>query len=408
VDVLGRRIGRAAVGDTLLVLAAAVVVLLGSPRAARLQVPPRAPLDLTAYVLLVIAVGGLALCRRRPLATLTVTVGATTVYLGLGYPYGPVLFTMGIGTYAVASRLPLVRSLTACLIALAVALLAVVSTGLARPTPHAAGWIAAWSGWLLVPWTAGTVLRLRREAGARAGAEAVQRSAYEERLRIAREVHDVVGHGLAVINMQAGVALHVLDRRPEQARLALAAVKQTSKDALDQLRVTLAVFREPAAGPGGEPNRQPRPGLGQLDALVGSMREAGLPVDLVRTGDQVELPAVVDHAAYRIVQESLTNVLRHATPAQARVWLSYQPDGIIVKITDDGPPAAAAKPAGVGPVAAGAAGGVGAVGAVGVGHGITGMRERAAAVGGELTAGPLPRRGFQVTARLPLGERRRP
>jgi signal transduction histidine kinase len=391
---LGRRIDRAAVGDALLLLAAAVVVFVGSPKAARFQVPPREALDPTAYVLLAVAVAGLALRRRQPLATLAATVGATALYLGLGYPYGPVLFTMGIGTYAVASRLPLLRSLAACLVALGVALLAVVSTGLARPTPHAAGWLVAWTAWLLVPWTIGTVLRLRAEAATRAGAAAAQRTAYEERLRIAREVHDVVGHGLAVINMQAGVALHVLDRRPEQARLALEAVKQTSKDALEELRTTLAVFRRPdedggggdPAGPDGEQARQPAPGLGQLDALVGSMRDAGLPVDLVRTGDEIDLPAVIDHAAYRIVQESLTNVLRHAFPARARVWLGYQPDGMMVKITDDGA--------------------VGAAGAAGSGHGIVGMRERAVAVGGVLSAGPLPGHGFEVTARLPVREGR--
>jgi signal transduction histidine kinase len=389
----GRRFGRAAAGDALLVLAAAIVVLVGSAKAARFQVPPREALDATAYTLLVLAVAGLAVRRRQPLTTLAVTVGAAALYLALGYPYGPVLFTMGIGTYAVASRLPLVRSLAACLVAVGIALLAVVSTGLARPTPHAAGWIVAWSGWLLVPWTVGTVLRLRRDAAARAGAEAAQRTAFEERLRVAREVHDVVGHGLAVINMQAGVALHVLDRRPEQARVALEAVKQTSKDALEELRATLAVFRRPdededeAGGPGGERARHPAPGLGQLDALVGSMRDAGLPVDLIRTGDAVDLPAVIDHAAYRIVQESLTNVLRHAVPARARVWLRYRPDGIIVKIADDGAPKSAA-------------------GTAASGHGIAGMRERAVAVGGVLSAGPLPGRGFQVTAELPVGEGR--
>jgi signal transduction histidine kinase len=155
----------------------------------------------------------------------------------------------------------------------------------------------------------------------------------------------------------------------------------------------LAVFRRPdedgPVEPDGDGPRHPAPGLGQLDALVGSMRDAGLPVDLIRTGDQLDLPAVVDHAAYRIVQESLTNVLRHALPARARVWLRYEPDGIIVKITDDGAPRS-------GP------------GTPGSGHGITGMRERAVAVGGRLSAGLLPGRGFQVTAELPVADRRQP
>jgi signal transduction histidine kinase len=391
--ILRWRIDRAVVGDALLVLAAAVVVLVGSGKAAAFQVPPRAALDATAYLLLVLAVAGLTLRRGYPLTTLAVTVGATTLYLALGYPYGPILFTMGIGTYAVSSRVSLVRSLMACLLAFGIALPAVVATNLARPTPHAAGWIFAWCGWLLVPWTAGTVVRLRRDVATRSRDEDAQRAAYEERLRIAREVHDVVGHGLAVINMQASVALHVVDRRPEQALVALAAVKQASKDALEELRATLAVFRRPdedgQLDPDGDRPRHPSPGLGQLDALVGSMRDAGLPVDLIRTGEQLDLPAVVDHAAYRIVQESLTNVLRHAVPARARVWLRYQPDGITVQITDDGAPKAAA-------------------GTSGDGHGIAGMRERAVAVGGTLSAGALPGRGFQVAAELPAGERRQP
>jgi signal transduction histidine kinase len=378
---LERRISRAAPADGLLVLATAVVVLGGSPHAARLQVPDRDPIDGVGYLLLWLAVAGLLPRRRLPLVALAVTVGATSVYLAIGYPYGPVLFTMGLATYAVASRFPLLRSLAASLLALAVALPAALYSGLTRPTAHADGWLFAWPAWLLLPWTVGAVVRLRREAVARDRAEDVRRGAYEERLRVAREVHDVVGHGLAVINMQAGIALHVLDRRPEQARVALAAVKQTSKDALAELRATLAVFREPTDDPETGP-REPVPGLAQLEALVGAMREAGLPVELTRTGDPADLPAVVDHAAYRIVQESLTNVLRHALPARARVWLRYQPRALTVKVTDDGSPVAAGEP----------------------GHGIAGMRERAVAVGGTLSAGPLPGRGFQVTAQLPIGE----
>ncbi len=397
---LPTRISRAAVADALLALATAVVILFGTPHAAELQVPERVAVDRVGYLLLAIAVAGLLPRRRAPLVALGITAGATSVYLAIGYPYGPVLFTVGLATYAVASRLPLLRSLAACLAALAVALPVVIYSGLSRPTPHATGWLVAWSGWLLVPWTAGTVVRLRRDAVARARADDLRRAAYEERLRVAREVHDVVGHGLAVINMQAGIALHVLDRRPEQARVALAAVKQTSKDALAELRAALAVFREPADGPdrpgpvgggAGRPGggldgavqaRQPVPGLGQLDTLLGAMRDAGLPVELTRTGEPADLPAVVDHAAYRIVQESLTNVLRHAVPARARVWLGYQPAELTVRVTDDGAPVAAVQP----------------------GHGIAGMRERAVAVGGTLAAGPLPGRGFQVSAQLPVGD----
>jgi signal transduction histidine kinase len=186
--------------------------------------------------------------------------------------------------------------------------------------------------------------------------------------------------------MQASIALHVLDRRPEQAAAALEAVKKTSKDALDELRSTLAVFRQRDDG---EPARGPVPGLSQLDTLAASMRDAGLPVEVALSGEPAELPAVIDHTAYRIVQESLTNVLRHAMPARAEVRLDYRAGGVALTVTDDGEPAR--TPPGRA-----------------AGHGIDGMRERAAAVGGTLDAGPRPAGGFQVTAYLPAAPPDRP
>jgi signal transduction histidine kinase len=382
-----RRLGPGRWRDALLVLAAAVVIFPGSQGAARVQDTAR-PLDWLAYALLVVAIGGLAVRRTRPLATLAITVGATTTFLAIGYPFGPILFTIAIGTYSVAVRLPVRRSAAVSGLALAIALVPVILRSSGTVSEHELPWLLAWPGWMVLPWTAGTVVRLRREATQQAQAEQARRLAYEERLRVAREVHDVVGHGLAVINMQAGVALHVLDRRPEQARVALEAVKRTSKEALEELRTTLAVFRRPDAN--GEPAasdderlRRPAPGLGQLAALVDTTRAAGLPVEVVVTGDPVALPAIVDHAAYRIVQESLTNVLRHALPARATVRVTYRPGEIALSITDDGQP----RPAAPGPR-----------------HGIAGMRERAEAIGGELRAGPRPAGGFVVLARLPIGE----
>jgi len=190
----------------------------------------------------------------------------------------------------------------------------------------------------------------------------------------------VVGHGLAVISLQAAVALHVGGRRPEQAQVALEAIKRSSKDALEELQGTLTVFRQPDNGDG---SRRPAPGLGQLEALVAAMGEGGLPVDVVVTGDRVSLPGVVDLAAYRIVQESLTNVVRHAGPASATLRVSYQPGAVVLEIADTGRGRrlGAARPGG---------------------HGIAGMRERAAAVGGTLEAGPSGDGGFRVRARLPF------
>jgi signal transduction histidine kinase len=247
--------------------------------------------------------------------------------------------------------------------------------------------LAVLSGLLLPSWAIGTVVRLGREAERRVRQDETQRRVYEERLRIAREVHDVVGHGLAVINLQAGVALHVVGRRPEQAEVALAAIKRSSKEALEELRGTLAVFRR-SEPDDADPAWPPAPGLGQLDAWVAAMAEGGLPVEVVVTRGQAELPAAVDLVAYRIVQESLTNVVRHAGLATATVRLEYRSDAVVVEIVDSGgsQASAPARPAG---------------------SGIAGMRERAAAVGGTLEAGPGADGGFLVRARLPFEGGRR-
>ena len=199
-----------------------------------------------------------------------------------------------------------------------------------------------------------------------------------DRLRTAQDVHDIVGHGLAAITMQAGVALHVLDRSPRQAREVLESIKASSQDALDELRATLAVFR--SAGDG----RAPTPDLDRLDVLVARTTGVGVPVDLVHDGERVRMPATVELTAYRIVQESLTNVLRHAGPTRATVRLAHAPDALTVEITDTGR---------------------GPSGDDGEGQGITGMRARAGAVGGMLEAGPGRGGGFIVRARLPLDGR---
>jgi signal transduction histidine kinase len=198
-----------------------------------------------------------------------------------------------------------------------------------------------------------------------------------ERLRIAREVHDTVAHAIAVINVQAGVTAHVLDRRPQQARETLVTIEQTSARALGELRATLGMLRD------AEDRRAPTPGLGQVEELVGMAREAGLDVKLEVASPPRELPSAVDQAAYRILQESITNVIRHAGPARVTVSLTYGPSGLQLRITDDG----------CGPRHADGSQG---------GRGIVGMRERAALLGGELTAGPRQGGGFQVQARLPL------
>lgn len=361
--------------DGVLALGLAPIMVFGTLEAAIHQ-PFRRPADAPAIALAVAAAAALAFRRAAPLPSLAAVTLAACAYLARGYAFGPILLALPISLYSAGGHLPVRRSLPAA----AAAIVALALTQV--PTIHGvqdALSIAVWHGWLMVPWALGAGLRVRREDTRRSREEDARRLAYEERLRIAREVHDVVGHGLAVINMQAGVALHVVDRRPEQARIALSAIKETSKDALDELRATLAVFRRPD-DPDGE--RRPAPGLRQVGSVVTAMAESGLPVRLEVTGRPVDLPASVDLAAYRIVQESLTNVVRHAGPASATVRVRYEPHDVVLEITDDGRARANGN---------GRAGG----------QGIAGMRERAGAVKGTLEAGPRPEGGFRVFARLP-------
>jgi signal transduction histidine kinase len=246
------------------------------------------------------------------------------------------------------------------------------------PTVLAAFAIAAW---LLVLLAAAEAVRGRQERAAEARharQEEARRKADEERLRIARELHDVLAHNISLINVQSGVALHLMDERPEQARIALEAINQASADALREVRSVLNVLR----GSQEEPPRAPTAGLERVDELVSRAAAAGVGVSLEVQGDRRPLPASIDLAAFRIVQESLTNIVRHAEAGSAKVQLSYGDVDLTVQIEDDGR---------------------GLVAQAGDGSGIAGMRDRATALGGELEAGPQPTGGFRVRARLPFG-----
>jgi signal transduction histidine kinase len=243
--------------------------------------------------------------------------------------------------------------------------------------------------------TAETAERLRAAQEERE-AEAGRRVA-EERLRIARDLHDTVAHSMATITVQAGSALHILGEKDDSLRAALTAIRETSKEALREMRVTLGQLRRggrPGEGEpgGGEPGTDGLTGLDRLPALRDAVTAAGAPVTVEIEGEQRALPGPVDQVAYRILQESLTNVLRHAGPsARATVRLCYQPTALAIQVTDDGPPLAAAP-------------GLPEPGRPGNGgHGLTGMAERAAAVGGRFTAGPRAGGGFEVSASLPAG-----
>jgi signal transduction histidine kinase len=243
----------------------------------------------------------------------------------------------------------------------------------------------ALAGWLAVLTIAAEVVRLRRERAAAArSVQAVdaRRRQSEERLRMARDLHDVIGHNISLINVQAGVGFDLMDTQPEAARAALAAIKTASKEALNELRAMLAALRQAED----DAPRAPTPGLDRLEDLVELTRAAGITVVVQTVGECQALPTAVDLAAYRIVQESLTNVVRHAGPATATVRFTYRADGLDIEISDDG---RAAMATGSRPP--------------GTGSGIAGMRERAVALGGRLTADPRAGRGFTVAVHLPLG-----
>ena len=226
----------------------------------------------------------------------------------------------------------------------------------------------------------------RAEEAERTRDETARRRAVEERLRIARELHDSLTHSISVIQVQAGVAVHLARKRGEDVPPALLAIQEAGTDATRELRATLSVLRDQdhygsEDGEGGEDCDGS--GLGQLDTLMARARSAGLPVRLTVTGARRPLPPDVDQAAYRIVQEALTNVSRHARQACASVHVHYAPDALTVQISDDGK--------GVSTVSAGP------------GLGLIGMRERVSALGGRLHAGPREGGGFQVRAELPVG-----
>jgi len=233
------------------------------------------------------------------------------------------------------------------------------------------------------PWAFGRVIRrrrLREQQLEREKAEA-EAAIADERVRIARELHDVVAHAISVIVLQARGGRKQLDAGPEQTRDALDAIETTASQALAEMRRLLGLLRETDD----DVARTPQPTLARLDELVGQVRDAGLPVELVVHGTPHDLPPGVDLSAYRIVQEALTNALKHAGPATARVWVSYGESGLELEVADDGS---------------------GNGNGDGTGHGLVGIRERVAVFGGEVDAGARPEGGYTVRARLPYASER--
>jgi signal transduction histidine kinase len=330
--------------------------------------------------------------RRHPEAALVGAFVPTMAYWLTDYPRGPVFLALVVA-YVNAVMRGRSRLAWASLVA------GWVITAWIAPLTHDEAWpdwgaAAAIGAWLLVLAVGTELVRSRLERSAQeaaARAEEARRRASEERLRIAQELHDVLAHNISLISVQSGVALHLLDEHPEQARPALTAINEASRAALGELRSVLDVLRAGASAP-----LQPAAGLAELGPLVERTRATGLDVTLDTDGldvgtdagaGAVPLPAGVDLAAYRVVQEALTNVVRHAAATRVAVRVTRAPGELVVQVDDDG--RGAEHPPGA-PLPAG-------------GRGLVGMRERAAALGGEVEAGPRPGRGFRVRARFRLG-----
>lgn len=372
------KVTRSLFGDTVLSAVMTLWGVVGTALAGRLSWAGVA-IDAWGFALVVLAAAVLVVRRRWPLATLAVTTVATSVYLMLGYAYGPILLLFMIAVYTAARHARLARSMPSSLAALVLMLVHLLTSARAFGLLGGAIPVAAW---VVVPFSVGFTLRTRQEAAARAKAEVIRQSVDDERLRVAQEVHDIVGHGLAAIKMQADIALHVLAKKPDQAQVALEAISRTSSEALDELRATLAVIRQS----GEEAARSPVPGLARLGELRQRMAEAGVYVRLETSGEPRTLPVAVDLTCYRIVQESLTNVLRHGTAGRAAVSIRYEAGSVLVTVSST---MISGIVTGHSPVEDG--------------FGISGMRERVRALGGEFTAGPAPHSRFEVRARLPTG-----
>jgi signal transduction histidine kinase len=377
-----RSLDRRVLDATVAVLLLVVTVI---PLATRSLVAGQRPSDIWAYLLAVALCVPFVFHRRFPVAAITVACCALVLY-AVGrynaYPGLPIfVLVAGVSLHSTRRRALLAAGLAAVALSVAVWL-----------QPERVATASTWVASLLavaVAWLWGENLRNRRarwaameERARRLEAEREERdrqAVTDERLRIARELHDVVAHSMSVIAVQSGVANHVIDSRPAQARQALATIEATSRSALVELRRLLGVLRQ-----GDDPvaSLEPNPGMAEIGRLADQIRSAGVEVELKVEGEPGELPPGVDLSAFRIAQEGLTNVLKHGGGV-ARVLVRYSPGAVAVEIADDGRAGTDGAPA------------------EGTGHGLIGIRERVAVFGGQLTAGPVPGGGYRMAARLP-------
>jgi signal transduction histidine kinase len=371
-------------------------LLIRSAMTPEVHHPVHAPLSL-GIAASVASASSVALRRLAPLPALTVALAACTLsYLG-GFQRDPYI-AVGLVMYVVATTKPRYVSISALMGVAAVVVLTfgvapvayVIQKSATARTEHLVSLAQSITPLAVVcaAWALGFAVRRQRayiaavraqaQDQVRAQRELAWRAVTEERLRIARELHDVVAHGMSVITVQAGVGRHVIDEQPEQARAALAVIESTGRESLREMRRLLGILRED----GRDTERTPAPSIADIDDLIGRLSQAGTTVDLDIRGQPRVLPGVVELSAYRIVQEALTNVVKHARTDRCRISLAYAPDTLGIEVTDDG---VGAQPA-----------------SEGFGHGLIGMRERTALHGGRFEAGPLPLRGYRVAASLPL------
>jgi len=370
-------------------LAATVAVANGFAVAAEQEAGAKDP-DALAYVLGVAIAAPLLVRRRWPLGVLLMSAVVLMTYHALDYPAIGLSVPLAVALFtAVAAG----HLRAAAIVALGLALIGIGFRALEEDESVVSvvgsgtlGDVALLAAVLLLAetlrtrraWMAEVQERLHRTEAERE--REAERRVEQERLRIAHELHDVLAHTIAVIGVQAGVADEALTDSPSDAKASLRTIREKSREALAELRATVGVLREPRAGA----PRSPAPSLSQLEELVGRAAGSDVHVEVTVSGSARPLPAIIELTAYRIVQESLTNVVRHAGARRANVAIRYEPDAVVVQVDDDG---------------RGAADGASAA----EGYGITGMRERAAAIGGRLEAGPgpSPGGGFRVRAWLP-------
>jgi signal transduction histidine kinase len=324
---------------------------------------------------------GVAARRFRPLVTFAVVLALNTMITAAGVSGNPAV-AVGLSLYTVAVSEPPRRSLAALAGSLVLTTGATAYSGLAGPStlswPTMETLLAGSAAIIAAAWAMGAAAREQRRHAARVAEQLAERAVTEERLRIARELHDIVAHSMTLITAKAAVTNYLIETHPDQARSALQVIETTGRTALVELRHMLGVLRAGGNAPE-PPDRTPVPSLTDLQALASRATAAGVPTSLRIRGDR-ELPEALALTVYRIVQEALTNVVKHAGPATCRVQIDLADDYVDIDVSDDGD------------ASSGLAGG----------HGLVGMRERVNLYGGKLTAGAGPEGGYRVSARIPI------